>query len=70
MSKRIATLTKDEPGFTRVVPIKELRAKDGNLSISLFVGGGNAGANGYRPRSLNEVATLKLKSKFNFELPL
>ncbi|MCC5849704.1 MAG: SAM-dependent DNA methyltransferase [Verrucomicrobia bacterium] len=30
---------KDEPGFTRVVPIEELRAKDGNLSIPLYVGG-------------------------------
>ena len=30
---------KDEPGFTRVVPIKEIRAKEGNLSIPLYVGG-------------------------------
>lgn len=30
---------KDEPGFTRVVPIEEIRAKDGNLSIPLYVGG-------------------------------
>jgi len=30
---------KDEPGFTRVVPIEEIRAKDGNLSVSLYVGG-------------------------------
>jgi len=30
---------KDDPGFTRVVPIEELRAKDGNLSIPLYVGG-------------------------------
>ena len=29
----------DEPGFTRVVPIEEIRAKDGNLSIPLYVGG-------------------------------
>lgn len=29
---------KDEPGFTRVVPIEEIRAKDGNLSIPLYVG--------------------------------
>lgn len=29
---------KDEPGFTRVVPIVEIRAKEGNLSISLYVG--------------------------------
>jgi type I restriction enzyme M protein len=31
---------KDEPGFTRVVPIEEIRAKEGNLSIPLYVGGG------------------------------
>ena len=30
---------KDEPGFTRVVPIEDIRAKDGNLSIPLYVGG-------------------------------
>ena len=30
---------KDEPGFTRVVPIEEIRAKVGNLSIPLYVGG-------------------------------
>jgi type I restriction enzyme M protein len=30
---------KDEPGFTRVVSIEEIRAKDGNLSIPLYVGG-------------------------------
>ncbi|MBV6500090.1 MAG: hypothetical protein CJBNEKGG_02558 [Prosthecobacter sp.] len=30
---------KDEPGFTRVVPIEEIRAKEGNLSIPLYVGG-------------------------------
>ena len=30
---------KDEPGFTRVVPVEEIRAKDGNLSIALYVGG-------------------------------
>jgi type I restriction enzyme M protein len=29
----------DEPGFTRVVPIEEIRAKVGNLSIPLYVGG-------------------------------
>ena len=28
---------KDEPGFTRVVPIEEIRAKEGNLSIPLYV---------------------------------
>ncbi|SKA90252.1 N-6 DNA Methylase [Prosthecobacter debontii] len=30
---------KDEPGFTRAVPIEEIRAKEGNLSIPLYVGG-------------------------------
>ena len=30
---------KDEPGFTRVVPIEEIRSKEGNLSIPLYVGG-------------------------------
>jgi type I restriction enzyme M protein len=30
---------RDEPGFTRVVPIEEIRAKDANLSIPLYVGG-------------------------------
>lgn len=29
----------DEPGFTRVVPMEEIRAKEGNLSIPLYVGG-------------------------------
>lgn len=27
----------DEPGFTRVVGLEEIRAKDGNLSIPLYV---------------------------------
>jgi len=30
---------KDEPGFTRAAPIEEIRAKDGYLSIPLYVGG-------------------------------
>ncbi|XZE20674.1 type I restriction-modification system subunit M [Pirellulaceae bacterium SH449] len=30
---------KDQSGFTRVVPIEEIRAKEGNLSIPLYVGG-------------------------------
>jgi type I restriction enzyme M protein len=34
---------KDEPGFTRVVPIEEIRAKEGNLSIPLYVGGETRG---------------------------
>ena len=28
---------KDEPGFTRVVTLEEIHAKDGNLSIPLYV---------------------------------
>jgi type I restriction enzyme M protein len=27
----------DEPGFTRAVPLEEIRAKDGNLSIPLYI---------------------------------
>jgi len=30
---------KDEPGFARVATLAEIRAKDGNLSIPLYVGG-------------------------------
>jgi type I restriction enzyme M protein len=30
---------KDEPGFTRVVSVEEIRSKEGNLSIPLYVGG-------------------------------
>ncbi len=29
---------KDEPGFTRVVPIEEIRAKEGSLKITLYIG--------------------------------
>ncbi|MCP5558050.1 MAG: N-6 DNA methylase [Verrucomicrobiaceae bacterium] len=29
----------DEPSFTRVVPMEEIRAKEGNLSIPLYAGG-------------------------------
>ena len=29
----------DEPGFSRLVPIEEIRAKEGNLSIPLYLGG-------------------------------
>ncbi len=29
---------KDEPGFTRVVPIEEIRAKEGSLNITLYIG--------------------------------
>jgi type I restriction enzyme M protein len=35
---------KDEPGFTRVATLEEIRAKDGNLSIPLYVApAGNGG---------------------------
>lgn len=30
---------KDEPGSTRIVRVEEIRAKEGNLSIPLYVGG-------------------------------
>jgi type I restriction enzyme M protein len=30
---------KDEPGFTRVATLEDIRAKEGNLSIPLYVGG-------------------------------
>ncbi len=29
---------RDEPGFTRVVPIEEIRAKEGSLNITLYIG--------------------------------
>ena len=29
---------KDEPGFTRVVPIEEIRAKECSLNITLYIG--------------------------------
>jgi type I restriction enzyme M protein len=29
---------KDEPGFTRVVPIEEIRVKEGSLNITLYIG--------------------------------
>lgn len=37
----------DEPGFTRAVPLDEIRAKDGNLSIPLYISASaQAGASG------------------------
>ncbi len=35
----------DEPGFTRVATLAEIRAKDGNLSISLYVAPQTVGTN-------------------------
>jgi type I restriction enzyme M protein len=37
---------KDEPGFTRVATLEEIRAKDGNLSIPLYVAPASPGGNG------------------------
>ncbi len=38
----------DEPGFTRVATLEEIRAKDGNLSIPLYVAPvGNSGSDAY-----------------------
>ena len=36
---------KDEPGFTRVVTLEEIRAKDGNLSIPLYIASAATGNN-------------------------
>lgn len=47
---------KDEPGFTRVVPIEGIRAKEGNLSIPLYVGGETQGQTG----AATETATMAL----------
>jgi type I restriction enzyme M protein len=40
---------KDEPGFTRVVTLEEIRAKDGNLSIPLYVAPTSNGGSGANP---------------------
>jgi type I restriction enzyme M protein len=34
---------RDEPGFARVATVEEIRAKDGNLSIPLYVANGSSG---------------------------
>jgi type I restriction-modification system DNA methylase subunit len=47
---------KDEPGFTRVVPIEEIRAKEGNLSIPLYV----VGETQAQTDSATEKATMAL----------
>ena len=57
---------KSEPGFTRVVPIEEIRAKDGNLSIPLYVGGETAAvqeeAAEYRVNGLPDALSTWLNS--------
>jgi type I restriction enzyme M protein len=52
---------KDEPGFTRVVPIEEIRAKEGNLSILLYVGGETQA----QTDPANETATTALPDALN-----
>ena len=52
---------KDEPGFTRVATLEEIRAKDGNLSIPLYVapaGNGGSGANPVSTGNPDLVAAL------------
>jgi type I restriction enzyme M protein len=46
----------DEPGFTRAVPLDEIRAKDGNLSIPLYISVPKvSGASGEAASSANEL---------------
>ena len=45
---------KDEPGFTRVVTLEEIRAKEGNLSIPLYVAPvGNNGSDAHSTKATN-----------------
>ena len=57
---------KDEPGFTSVVPIETIRAKEGNLSIPLYVGSEatavREGADEYRSDGLPESLSNWLES--------
>lgn len=57
---------KDEPGFTRVVPSEEIRAKEGNLSIPLYVGGETQmqtdAANGTAATGLTDALAARLDS--------
>ncbi len=57
---------KDEPGFTRVAPIEEIRAKEGNLSIPLYVGSETSTVREdsaeYRSNGLPEVLSAWLQS--------
>ncbi|MEQ1853793.1 MAG: hypothetical protein ABMA01_19635 [Chthoniobacteraceae bacterium] len=46
---------KDEPGFTRVVPSAEIRAKEGNLSIPLYVGGETQAQTDAAPRASDGI---------------
>jgi type I restriction enzyme M protein len=56
----------DEPGFTRVVSIEEIRAKEENLSIPLYVGGESSvvreDAAEYRTNGLPSALTAWLES--------
>lgn len=56
----------DEPGFTSVVPIETIRAKEGNLSIPLYVGSEaiavREGADEYRSDGLPESLSNWLES--------
>ena len=57
---------KDEPGFTRVVPLDEIRAKEGNLSIPLYVSNTveiiREGSAGYDASSLPAALSAWLES--------
>ena len=57
---------KDEPGFTRVATLEDIRAKDGNLSIPLYVAPQatevRQGAAGYAVGGLPEAITAWLDS--------
>jgi type I restriction enzyme M protein len=57
---------KDEPGFTSVVPMETIRAKEGNLSIPLYVGGEvtavREGTDEYRSDGLPESLSNWLES--------
>jgi type I restriction enzyme M protein len=57
---------KDEPGFTRVAALEEIRAKDGNLSIPLYVSPQTSGAQqeraGYAANALPEALSAWLAS--------
>lgn len=46
----------DQPGFCRLVPIDEIRAKDGNLSIPLYLGTAPASAGPGAPTSATSPA--------------
>jgi len=59
---------KDEPGFARLVGIDEIRSREGNLSIPLYVGNGNGGddsRNSENPPSLDHCLNCWLESRNN-----